>query len=95
MEVVNSANGITIQGNIKSVKDLQTIKESLDVLQKINSSIIVTIEDSITITSSVIGYFNKLVLKDKIDLQLKVGNSELIDLLTDLNLVQTFKVTKI
>lgn len=35
-------------------------------------------------TSSVIGYFTKLVLKDKIQLSLSIGNEELIGLLEEL-----------
>jgi hypothetical protein len=95
MEITTSSNTATIIGNIKSVSDFQNIKSSLDTLKTVNRSIVINIKDSISITSSVIGYFNKLVLKDKIQMQIKVGNSQLMDLLQDLNLVKVFNAKQV
>lgn len=94
MEISVSGNAVTISGNIKSVSDYQTIKTSLDALIR-NSSIIINIKDSISITSSVIGYFNKLVLKDKINVQMNIGNEQLMELLQDLNLASVFNAKKV
>ncbi len=94
MQITTSGNMAVITGNIKSVSDFQEIKNSLDMLKTNNSTIIVEVKDSISITSSVIGYLNKLVLKDKKTLQLKVGNSQLLELLDDLNLTQVFHAKK-
>ena len=94
MEISVSGNAVTISGNIKSVSDYQTIKTSLDALVR-NSSIIINIKDSISITSSVIGYFNKLVLKDKINVQMNIGNEQLMELLQDLNLASIFNAKKV
>jgi hypothetical protein len=94
MQVTTSSNIITINGNIKKVSDFQEIKIEIDNINKQHKSITINIIDSLSITSSVIGYFNKLVLKDKINLQMKVGNSQLIDLLNDLNLTSVFKARK-
>ena len=94
MEVSTSSNLVTISGNIKSVNDFQSIKSTLDSLKSSNSTIIIEILDSLSITSSVIGYMNKLVLKDKINLNLKVGNAQLYELLDELNLISIFKVKK-
>lgn len=94
MEISVSGNAVTILGNIKSVSDYQTIKTSLDALIR-NSSIIINIKDSISITSSVIGYFNKLVLKDKINVQMNIGNEQLMELLQDLNLASIFNAKKV
>ena len=91
MEISSSANNITIIGNIKTVSDYQSIKTTVDSVSSQNKSIIIDVKDSISITSSVIGYFNKLVLKDKIDLSMKVGNPQLLSLLDDLNLKSVFK----
>ncbi len=91
MEISSSANNITIIGNIKTVSDYQSIKTTVDSVSSQNKSIIINVKDSISITSSVIGYFNKLVLKDKIDLSMKVGNPQLLSLLDDLNLKSVFK----
>jgi len=95
MEITTSGNTVTIKGNIKSVADYQEIRSTIDsIVFGGNNSITIYIVDSLSITSSVIGYFNKLVLKDKIDLSLKVGNPQLMELLNDLNLTSVFKATK-
>ena len=95
MDISTSSNKVTINGNIKSINDFQEIKSTFDSLKVAHNSLIVEILDSISITSSVIGYFNKLVLKDKVALQLNVGNVQLLDLLDDLNLTGMLKVKKI
>ena len=85
---------VTIEGNIKSVDDFQQIKAQLDTLTKRHSSIVIQIPDSLSITSSVIGYFMKLIHKEGIHLSLKVGDERLIKLLNDLNLIHEFNVLK-
>jgi len=94
MEISTSSNIITIVGNIKSVKDFQEIKMTADAIKADNKSITVNIIDSLSITSSVIGYFNKLILKDKINIQMNIGNAKLLELLSDLNLTSVFKAKK-
>ena len=94
MEISTSSNIVTIMGNIKTVNDFQSIKTTLDSFKSSNQNIVLRIEDSLSITSSVIGYLNKLVLKDKINLQMKVGNSQLMELIDELNLTSTFKASK-
>jgi hypothetical protein len=95
MDISTSSNNVTIKGNIKTINDFQAIKTALDGVAVHNKEITVSIVDSISITSSVIGFFNKLVLKDGIRLQLNVGSSQLIELLDDLNLASTFHAKKI
>ena len=94
MEISTSGNKVTIDGNIKSVSDYQTIKSTLDALA-MNSNITINITDSISITSSVIGYFNKLVLKDKKNIEMNIGNEQLMELLEDLNLASIFNAKKV
>ncbi|WP_457749307.1 hypothetical protein [Sulfurimonas sp.] len=95
MNIAASSNRVTINGNIKSIQDYQNIKEVIDEIVKTNKHIILNITDSISITSSVIGYFNKLVLKDNVDLQINVGDAQLMNLFEDLNLISLFKVKKV
>ena len=95
MELSSSSNSVTIKGNIKSINDFQDIKISLDEIKANYNDIMVHIVDSLSMTSSVIGYFNKLVLKDGINLSLKVGNTQLMDLLSDLNISETFNAQKV
>ena len=95
MNIETNMSTVTISGNIKSVSDFQTIKSTLDTTVTKHDSIILEIPDSLSITSSVIGYINKLVLKDKIRITMNIGNSQLMDLLNDLNLASVFNAKKI
>ena len=95
MEISARGNHVTIKGNIKSLQDYQKIKETLDNLTKSYKQITIDVLDSISMTSSVIGYLNKLVMKDGIDLKLNVGNEKLIELLEDLNLLSIFNVKRL
>jgi len=93
MEVNNSLSLITINGNIKKITDLHEIKNFVDNVVNEYDSITIHLVDSISMPSAVIGYFNKLVLHQNIDLHLKVGNSALYNLLEDLNLTSVFRVS--
>ncbi len=95
MEITTSANSVSISGNIKSIGDFQTIKNTVDAMVGTNDEIVVNIVDSLSITSSVVGYFNKLVLKDKVKLHMNIGNIQLMDLLRDLNLASVFNAKKV
>lgn len=94
MEISTSSNTVKIGGNIKSISDFQAIKNSVDSIAANHKTIIIQIPDSISVTSSVIGYFNKLVLKDQIRIEIIVGNTQLLELFQDLNLAGTFNVRK-
>jgi len=94
MDISVTSNIVTISGNIKSVTDYQRIKDTIDSLIATHKSIIIEIKDSISITSSIIGFFTKLVQKEGIDLSIKVGDESLMELFDDLNLVSLFKVRK-
>jgi hypothetical protein len=94
MDISNTASIVTIKGNIKSIGDFQAIKTCLDTIAEDTSSISINIVDSISITSSVIGYFTKLVYNDKINIILKVGDKRLYHLLDELSLISIFNVQK-
>jgi len=95
MEITTTGNSVIIKGNIKSVSDYQEIKTTLDSLITTHQSIVIEIKDSISITSSVIGYLTKLVQKEKIDLNILVGSASLMELFEDLNLVTLFHVKRV
>jgi len=94
MELNVSGNIVTIKGNIKTVSDYQEIKGNIDAIAANSKSVTLKILDSISITSSVIGYLNKLVLKDGVALSIEVGNQQLKELFDDLNLTTLFKVKR-
>ena len=95
MDISTNSNRITIEGNIKSNQDFQTIKNSVDSVIVTHKSIIVDVKDSMSFTSATIGYFNKIILKDKVDVHINVGDKELYNLLDDLNLTSVFKLKRI
>lgn len=95
MDILTTSNRVTISGNIKSVSDYQKIKDAVDSLVVTHKSIIIEIKDSISITSSIIGYLTKLVQKDGIDLSIYIGNESLMEIFEDLNLISLFKVRKV
>jgi len=94
MQIETSTNNIIINGNIKTINDFQNIKSSIDSVVTSSKTITIKIVDSISITSSVIGYLNKLVLKDGVNITMLVGNEKLIELLEDLNLKSTFNARR-
>ena len=95
MELEVSGNALIVRGNIKSINDFQNIKQRVDAMINESKHININILESLSITSSIIGYFNKLVLKDGIDLHMNIHDEQLFHLLDDLNLVSTFKAKKV
>lgn len=84
---------LAIIGNIKSIEDSLELKKALDALQQQGArNILLRIQDSFSMTSTVIGHLMKLVNLDKITISLIVGDRRLYELLEELNLVQPFNV---
>lgn len=96
MEVkISGTNEITITGNIKTMGDYQDIKRVVqEQIDAGATSITIKIPDSFSITSSVIGYFLKVVNKDNVTLHLFVKDDRLVKILKDLNLIDIFNVKK-
>ena len=94
MDITTSGNSVTITGNIKTIGDYQTIKDTLEKLVGSSNNITIIIKDSISITSSVIGYLTKLVQKDNVAIQIRVGDANLYELFDEINLVQLFRVSR-
>lgn len=95
MEISTTSNVAIIRGNIKSVNDYQNIKAAIDAIVERHQTLVIEIKDSISITSSIIGYFTKLVQKEGVDMSIKVGDVSLMELFDDLNLIRLFKVKKV
>jgi hypothetical protein len=95
MELNIEGSTLTITDNIKSVEHFQEIKSALDKMKISNSSIHIKISNSLSITSSVIGYLMKLIHKDEIRLSMSVGDDRLVALLNDLGLSSEFNVSKV
>lgn len=95
MKIKKEKQSLSIEGNIKTIGDFQVIKQVLDEMIVDTSTITITLLDSISLTSSVIGYLTKLVYKDKIEIRLDIGNKELVLLLDDLGLSDLLHVRSI
>ncbi|MDD2449675.1 MAG: hypothetical protein PHS42_04770 [Sulfurimonas sp.] len=95
MKIKTAQSRIIITQNIKSIADFQAIKLAVDSAIEDSRYLTIEILDSISITSSVIGYFNMLVHTKNIDLHLHVNNPKLIALLEDLSLVKAFNAKQV
>ncbi len=93
MEIKREGNILYVYGNIKSLEDFEIIKAELDSIKKMYDNIIINLIDSISITSSVIGYLNKLV-DEGINITIKV-KEDLYDLFDELGLVSLFNIRKL
>jgi len=96
MECKAVGNQVKISGNIKSTSHFQTIFTEIESLLKNNiKELDIYILDSISLTSSVIGYFSKLVYSNNIDLKIFVSDPQLYELLEDLGLIDVLKVKQL
>jgi hypothetical protein len=95
IKIINPKEMI-ISGNIKTVSDYLEIKGSIaSLLKEGGKDLAVSLPDSVSITSSVIGYFLKLVYQDGVKLRVLVGDQRLFKLLEDLRLAEAFCVAKV
>jgi anti-anti-sigma regulatory factor len=85
------SNELVIIGNIKSIEDSMAIKEAINALCNAgNKNILLRIQDSFSMTSTVIGHLMKMINIDKVAISLVIGDPRLHQLLEELNLVQQF-----
>ncbi len=94
MRVESFGNKLVIEGNIKSMAHYNEVKNAIDAIRLSNKKIVIEIVDSISITSSVIGYLSKLVNVDGVRLEIYVKDDNLYALLEDLGLIQIFNVRR-
>jgi len=86
---------ITITGNIKSTDDYLAIRSMVnDLVAQGAASIHLAILDSLSMPSSVIGFFVKLVNRDKIPLTMAIHDGRLLELLEELSLDRLFGARK-
>ena len=85
-----------IKGIIKSIEDNKRIKEEVEKLVKDSNlkEIDIHILDSYIITSSTIGFLGKIIQQSKQNINVIVYNSELYELLENLNVIDLLKVKK-
>lgn len=91
MTLTTNGTTITIEGNIKSQQDFNAIKNAVESISEAKT-IQFNLIDTMSMTSSVIGFLTKIILKDKIAISMSINDERLYSLLSDLNLLQTFNV---
>lgn len=93
---LTGASELTITGNIKNIDDYHAIKEGVrSLIDKGVNSIAIKVLDSLSMSSSVIGFLLKTVYEDKANLSLYVKDERLIELLDVLNLTTAFNVKRL
>jgi hypothetical protein len=93
MDVKTSGNLVEVDGVIKTINDSQVLVNAIKDVSK-GGSVLVRINDSFSLPSTVIGELLKL--KDGgVNVALEVKDEILYELLDDLNLVSAFNVRKI
>ena len=95
MRVESNSRILKLYGNVKTDNDFHIIKGHVDGVVEEFNEVVVHLMDSISITSAVIGYFTKLVVKDNVRVELYVRDEDLYVLLNDLNLVELLDVKKV
>jgi len=93
MEIRKTGSAIEVDGVIKTINDSQMLVNAIKEASR-DGSIIVKINDSFSLPSTVIGELLKI--KDSgINVNMEVKDDILYELLDDLNLVEKFNVRKI
>lgn len=96
MEIKIHDKQIDIKGNIKTVENYMTIKEEVQkIVDRGADHLTFIIHDSLSMTSSVIGYLMKLVKVDGIHIAMQIHDDRLIDMIEELSLTQIFGVRKL
>jgi len=87
----SSANELTITGNIKTTADYLAIRNLVTELVEAGaSSLTLRINQSLSMPSSVIGFFVKLINRDKIRVTMVIEDHRLLELLEELSLADLF-----
>jgi len=93
MDARQSGNIVEVDGVIKTINDSQMLVNAIKDAAR-NGSVVVKINDSFSLPSTVIGELLKM--KDNgINITVEVKDEILYELLDDLNLVSAFNVRKI
>lgn len=100
MQIENVSDGYSnkmiVTGLIKTVDDSNQFREELHkLISKESKPITIHIKDSFIVTSSIIGHLLKAVNVDKARITLYVGQSDLFQLLEQLNLITPLNVKKV
>jgi len=93
MEIKQTKNIIEVNGVIKTINNSQLLVDAIKEAAK-TGSVVLKINDSFSLPSTVIGELLKLKDND-VDITIEIKDEILYELLDDLNLVDTFNIKKV
>jgi len=94
LKIHKSTKSIKIEGNIRSISDVNDIKSTIDSYNLVSgNSFSIEIVNSFAMPSALIGYLLKLVQQDEVKLRLEIHDTRLAELLDDLNLTKVFNIS--
>ncbi len=85
---------LIVEGIVKTILDSKNLIDKLREMYDTYDTVTLEIKDSFVLPSSVIGYINKSVMKDKKHIKILAHDKELIDLFDMLSLTKLFNVEK-
>jgi anti-anti-sigma regulatory factor len=94
--IITEANEIEVTGSVKSVQDYSMVKDAIESkIKEGDEEVTLVLKGVESLTSSVISYLIKVVHSKNIKLSLQVESPRLMELLDQLNLTGTFRITRI
>jgi hypothetical protein len=82
---------VTITGNIKSTADYLELRQVvMEIVHLGVAAITLQVRDSLSMPSSVIGFFVKLIRRDQIKVTMVIQDRRLLELLEELDLADLF-----
>jgi len=94
LDIKVEGNNIIVNGLVRGNAEVDEIKSVATNLINSHKSIIILLESSYVIPSSLIGYLLKIIHDNKINVSIRVKQKELYELLDRLNLVSALRVSK-
>ena len=86
-----NSSELTITGNIKTTEDYLAIRKLVTGMVEAGApSLTLTINESMSMPSSVIGFFVKLINRDKVRVSMLIQDRRLLELLEELSLGSMF-----
>lgn len=95
MEITSSNGHIKIHGNIKSIAHYNSLKSEIGNILQTFQHIRIDIVNSISLTSSIIGYFCKIADSSDLYLEVHIKNDALYNLMGELGLQNALNIQKL
>lgn len=95
VSVTTTNSKVIVRGDVVSIGDYWLIKKKVtNLVENGRKKIVVVFRDAKFIGSSVVGFFLKLILKDKISLKIKANDPQFYHFMEILGLTEVFQMKK-